>query len=184
MGVYYNLKKSVVRNLVEFSLLNLPDGVGTAFPGSPASKQTFYRTDLGKLYKYNGSWQEIDIDYFFFDLDAHAEEQQLPNQSSIVLKGFSTVADEHIVSAEFMVGVMIFNDTNLKKHDQVLDALFNMFLPTKYIKIWDMTTGFEVGTLVTANGTEVMPMCKANQRPLQMMGVTMISNITVNLVSQ
>lgn len=181
MGIYYNLKKSLVRNLVEFSLINLSDGVGTAFPSNPVSKQTFYRADQGKLYKYNGSWQEIDVDYFFFDLDTHAEEQQIPTNSVVVLKGFSAEADEHVVSITAMVGAMIVNDTNLKKHDQVMDALFTMFLPTKYTKVWDMENGAVIGTLQATNGSEIMPMYKADQRPLQFIGVTLLSDLTLNL---
>lgn len=184
MAIYYNLKKSLIRNLIDFSITQLADGSGTSFPANPVAKQTFYRTDLVTLYRRNTNWDPIDIDTFFFDFDAHADDQVIPDNSFICLKGFSVMVDGHVISVECMVGVMIMNDTNLVKHDQVIDNLFTMLLPTKYLKIWDMSTGDEIGTIQATNGIEVMPMFKANQRPLQFVGASFLSNITVNLVSQ
>lgn len=35
---------------------------GTSFPGSPANGQTFFRTDTGKLYLYDGTnWLQIGL---------------------------------------------------------------------------------------------------------------------------
>ena len=37
-------------------------GSGTSFPGSPANGQTFFRTDTGKLYIFDGTdWRQIIV---------------------------------------------------------------------------------------------------------------------------
>ena len=37
-------------------------GSGTAFPGTPANGQTFFRTDTGKLYIYDGTdWRQVIV---------------------------------------------------------------------------------------------------------------------------
>ena len=37
-------------------------GSGTSFPGSPANGQTFFRTDSGKLYIYDGTnWRQVIV---------------------------------------------------------------------------------------------------------------------------
>lgn len=184
MSLYKTLKKSFVRNIVDIALKTLPNGSGGAFPGSPTAGLIFYRTDEDKLYRYTTVWTEIDIDYFFFDMDTHATEQSLPDHSYVAQRGFSLEVDEHLVRMDAFVGVSILNDVNLTQHDNVLDAIFDSFLPTAKLPVYHQTTGLKIGEFTVLNGTEVLPMAKADQRPLQFVGVALTTDLTVNLVPQ
>lgn len=184
MGLYYNIKKSMLREIVSLSLQYLPDTVGTSFPASPNTGHTAYRTDLEKLFYFSVTWQELPLDYFFFDLDSHAEEQEIPDNSLLTIKGFTISLDEHIISVDCLIGVMIKDDTNLVKHDEVLDKLFTRFLPTKEVELFDMTSGEKVGIATSLGNLEVSPMFKSNLRPLQFLTVSFLTDLTADWTVQ
>lgn len=185
MGIYYNMKKSLIRAIVELSINSLAGGIGTSFPPSAGANSTFYRSDQGKLYQFkNSAWVEIDIDYFFVDLDLHATEQNLPSNNLLVSRGCGLRVDEHFVTFDVSIGVMMLNDTNLVEHDLTMDKVVDFFLPTKTFPIYNMDNGTVIGKFQVLNDIEILPMIKADQRPIQFLGVTLASNITANLVSQ
>ena len=60
---------------------------GTSFPTSPVEKQLFYRTDLHKLYIYNGTgWVDTTLGT---DFTAHASRHQYGGADVISLAGLS-----------------------------------------------------------------------------------------------
>lgn len=189
MGVYLDLKKSIQRELVRFSLTNLTDyQMEDEFPGDVELGLTCYRTDLDKLYQYQENvtelgrqWVEVPYDFFFLDFDDHAQIQELPNHHLIGTKAISTSVEEHFVFVSLLIGVAMFNDTNFSKHDVVLDALFTRFLPTKQIPVYNQMTGNQQGTFICQDGLEVMGIAKADQRPVQFVSIDLATDRTVSL---
>lgn len=190
MGVYLDVKKSLQRDLVTFSLTHLTDYQATSDPVADADSlgKFLYRTDLDKLFQVQQGvtqlgyeWVEIDYDSLFFDFDSHAQAQSLPEKHIVGTKAISASVSEHVVEMGLLIGVSIYNDTNFKRHDQVLDALLTRYLPTKQIQIYRFEDGIPSGNLQILDGTEVMPMAKADQRPLQFLAVSLLSNRTLDL---
>lgn len=191
MGVYLNLKKSIQRDLVTFSLTNLTDyQSNSTFPAPVTTDigKTIYRSDLDELFQLQQNqtelglqWVGINYDFFFIDFDDNAQIQELPNNHLVGTKAIGVTVDEHFVEMGLLVGLSIFGDTNFKKHDVVLDAMFTRYLPTKKIPVYNQAGGALTGSFIVQNGCEVMPMAKADQRPVQFMSINLSTDCTVDL---
>lgn len=191
MGVFLDVKKSVQRNLIAFSLTHLSDyQSNTANPAPVVGDlgKTCYRSDLDKLFQLQQDqtelglqWVEVNYDFFFLDFDDHSQVQELPANHLIGTKAISVRVDEHFVFMDLMLVVSMFADTNFKKHDVVMDALFSAYLPTKSLPVYNQSTGSQSGSFLVGNGTEVLPMVKADQRPIQFLSVSLNTDRTVNL---
>lgn len=193
MGVFLDLKKSIQRDLIAFSLTNLSDFQSVNLAGMPTPSttdagKTCYRSDEDKLYQLqadatenNKGWVEVGYDFFFVDFDDHAQIQELPNHHLVGTKAISVNVDEHMVEMGLLLVVSAFGDSNFQKHDVVVDALFSRYLPTKSINIYRSSDGAASGHFMVKNGTEVMPMAKADQRPVQFISVALATDRTVSL---
>lgn len=191
MGLYLDLKKSIQRDLIQFSLLYLTDSQSnSAFP-DPTSVdvgKTCYRSDLDKLYalkqdvtELGKQWVEVEYDYFFLDFDAHAQVQELPNHHLIGTKGITIRSDEHFVEVDLLLVLSIFGDTNFVVHDIAMDHLFQRYLPTQKIPVYAQSNGQHSGDFIVKNGTEIMGIVKADQRPIQFVSIALNTDRTVSL---
>lgn len=190
MGVYLDIKKSLQRDLVTFSLTNLTDFQQGTMPAVEALDLgvTLYRTDEDKLYQLQSGvtelgkeWVAAPYDFFFVDFDAHSQIQELPQHHLVGTKAIGATTDEHFVEGMALIGVAMFNDVNFNKHDIVIDKLFSRYLPTKSVPVFQQSDGARNGALIIQNGTEVMPIAKADQRPLQFLSLLFSTDRTVNL---
>lgn len=185
MSHYQDMKLSFDRFVVDFGNKYLADGSGTSFPTSSLTlSMTFYRTDQDKLYQLTGIgpsvWTQLDQDYFFVPFDYHSIETGYPDRHLIGTKDFSVYVDDKIFECHALVGIGLKNDPAGLKHISIMDTLFSLLLPTKHIDIYVTSSGTKSGSFVIPTGTEVLPMAKADQRPIQFIGVTLLTDRTVS----
>jgi hypothetical protein len=189
MGVYLDLKKSIQRDLVKFSLTNMTDYQSASeFPAGAQLGQTLYRSDLDKLYRWEANvtelgqqWVEVAYDFFFLDFDDHAQIQELPDHHVVGTKSISVSLEEHLPYVSLLIGVSMMNDTNFVQHDRLVDLLFTRYLPTKKIPVYNQSNGSEQGSFICMDGLEVMGIAKADQRPVQFLSLDLATDRTVSL---
>lgn len=186
MSNLLNFQKSLCRYLIDFSCREMSKGIGASFPTDYSIGDIFFRSDQVKLYQLtmddpSDVWTELPIDYFYIDFDAHAQIHEYPEHDIIGLRAFQIVIDEHIFYVSGMFGVGIFNDTNLQRHYRILDKLYAELLPTRRLPVYDMNSGLMIGEFIILDGTELMPMFKADNRPIQFIGFSFSSDLTASL---
>lgn len=193
MGVYLDVKKSLQRDLIEFSTMYLTNYQGNALPSLDSAEegQTAYHIGQDQMYvvqadqtELGKQWVPIPPDYFFLDFDGHSQTQELPTHHLVGTKAIGLIVDEHFVETSFLAVVTMFNDSNFVAHDKIVDALFMRYLPTKKVKLYTTSNGQHNGDLIITNGTEIMPMAKADQRPIQFISVAANTDRTVSLYQQ
>jgi hypothetical protein len=184
MGAYLDIRASLERFCVSFSHQNFATPT-TSFPTSFLSVgMIVYRTDQDKLYRLESltpQWVEIDYDYFLFDFDAHAEETNFPATDFIGIRDISMVTEDKnfIVSCAF--GVSIAKDSNLQRHNKIIDKLFEKLYPNKSIPVYDISNNNGAATsnfLKVMDGSEVLPVARADARVIQFIGAFLGTGLT------
>lgn len=188
MGAYLDLRDSLQRFLIDFSMKNMSDGKGTVFPTTSLKlNQTFYRTDQDKLYRLNvvnpASWVQEMADYFLFDFDAHATELQYPEHDIIGVRAYGLHTLDKQIEVSGMIGISIFLDSKLKKHHVVLDKLLSVLFPSMMIPVQNYTdnSGTKYDDMKIMNGTEVLPVVNTDMRVFQFIGITAGTGVTVKI---
>jgi hypothetical protein len=105
----------------------------------------------------------------FVDWEAHANINELPTRDLIGTTAVSFSEEEPDVFAGSMtIGVSTYaNDQNLFRLRNIVGEVFRQLRPGEKIPFYDHETLMQKGWLYVVNGTTVLPMTKADVRPLQ-----------------
>lgn len=117
------------------------------------------------------------------NFDAASDENSLPKADCIGPMALSFELDDHLVSGTVQIGFSTWDDTNLFRLVEQIDALLELLKPTCRIKLYDSTntTDEDQGFLVIENGTRVMPVVQGELRPIQFIAVRFSSTKTFGL---
>lgn len=169
--IYRQIKVSINRFLIDWAKENLVVGQGSALPGSAQTGEYFWRTSNSKLYRFGGEWIEVALDDPLYDFDAHADTNPFPGHDFVGQRSLTLMLEPPTVSGGVLIGVSAHIDDKLQKHDVLMDRLAEALQPRSMIPLVDMSTGIATGKyLVVLGGMEVMPMAKADNRPIQFIG--------------
>lgn len=116
----------------------------------------------------------------FINFDAAGDENSLPKQDIVGPLSLSFELDEHILNGTVQLGYSTWDDTNLFRLVERVDAMLELLKPTSKIPVYDSTNMVEEpkGFLVIENGTRVMPVIKGNTRPIQFIALKFSSTET------
>lgn len=115
------------------------------------------------------------------NFDAHADESTIPANDVIGMSGLAFRVQEHMIHTTVMFGLSTVEDTNLFRLTAQMDALFELLLPTKRIRVYDADSGADVGWMVVEDGTSVMPVSGSTTRPLQYVLVSLSTSLSFHL---
>ena len=119
----------------------------------------------------------------FLNFDSSSDENLLPKSDLIGPLALSFELDDHLLSGSVQIGYSSFDDTNLFRLVDRVDALLERLKPTSKIPVYDSTnmTSEVLGYLVVENGTRVMPVITGKTRPIQFIAVRFSSTQTFRL---
>ncbi|WP_419902483.1 hypothetical protein [Kiloniella sp.] len=108
------------------------------------------------------------------DFDAHADIQRLPTDEDLIGPlEFSMVMDEKLIEVTTNIAISTVEDTNITRLRALTNSLFQKLTPGQRIPLVDPTNRAPIGTLVTMNGTAILPISRTSTRPLQLISVQM-----------
>jgi hypothetical protein len=110
---------------------------------------------------------ETAIEYI--DWEAHANTLELPDTDLIGTTAITFTEDEpHVFGGSFTIGISSFaSDKNLFRLRNYVGSTFGRMRPESKIPLYDQEACVQLGWLHVVDGTTVMPMTKADTRPLQ-----------------
>lgn len=183
MGAYRNFKMSLNIFLMEMVKQHVAES-GTALPTTAKDGRFFYRTSNAQLYLYQaGKWTAVPLDKPLFDFDAAADENaQFPNHDYVGLWGVTIAQRAQFYDVSCMIGLGIYTDSILHRHDEVVDQLFDTLHVLSRIPVYDAQTGnLTEYTLQVVDDVAILPMSKSNERPLQFLSVNFVTDHTGQL---
>lgn len=121
-----------------------------------------------------------DVLIDFIDWEAHANIHELPDKDLIGLTAVTlTEEDPEMFSGSFTVGISTFaNDKNLFRLRNYVGKAFSEMRPLKRVPLYDAENCLQLGWLHIVDGTTVMPMTKADARPLQFIQCGFVFDVT------
>lgn len=117
--------------------------------------------------------QPDDREITSIDLDAVADEVNLPETDFIGVQNFSLVSvnDRNpLPLTSAMIVVATQNDTNNMLLNERLNVVWDLLQPNRLFPLFDVDTGEKVGDLKVMGTTRLMPIARANSFGLQ--GIT------------
>lgn len=118
----------------------------------------------------------VSSDLGFINLDAHAEIHEWPSTDLIGLQGFAVQTDDRMYEIDAALFVMTLNDANLFRHYRLLDRLFKALKPEQKLKLYSADTALAKSWMVVLDGTSILPVGRAETRPLQPVRFTLAVN--------
>lgn len=115
------------------------------------------------------------------NFDAHGDESTFPPTDLVGMSALSLGVDDSLVDVSLLIGLSTLGDTNLMRMVDLLDEMFELLLPTKRLLVFDKHSGDAAGWMVVQNGTKVMPITGSEARPLQFIGVNLLSGTNFKL---
>lgn len=105
----------------------------------------------------------------YVDWEAHANMHELPEGDLVGSTAITFTEEEpELFSGSFAIGVSTqTNDTNLFRLRKYVGEIFSKLRPGMKVALFDRETMAQLGWLYVVNGTMVMPMTRADARPLQ-----------------
>ncbi|BCJ91781.1 hypothetical protein IZ6_25160 [Terrihabitans soli] len=113
----------------------------------------------------------------FYDWDAHAETQELPNSDLLGPHGLAFVESENVIEVTFAIAVSTYGDENLFRLRDGLNMAFEKMRPTKTVEYYDAATTSLLNKMVIASGTMLAPVGRATIRPWQFVQATALLEI-------
>lgn len=112
-------------------------------------------------------YPEVEID--FIDWEAHANIHELPERDLIGLTAVTfNESEPETFQGSFTLGISTYkNDKNLFRLRNYVGTAFSRMRGTCKIPLYDTENSMQLGWLYIADGTTVMPMTRADVRPLQ-----------------
>ncbi len=119
----------------------------------------------------------------FVNFDASGDENSLPKSDILGPLALSFELDEHLLDGTVQIGYSTWDDTNLFRLVERVDALLDYLKPTAKLPVYDSQnmTSTPKGYLVVENGTRVMPVIKGDTRPIQFIALKFSSTVTFQL---
>lgn len=110
-----------------------------------------------------------DVPIEFIDWEAHANIMELPETDLIGLTAITlTEESPHMFQGSFTLGVSSFaTDKNLFRLRSYVGKGFSAMRPECKIPFYDEAAASQIGWLYVVDGTTILPMTKADARPLQ-----------------
>lgn len=105
----------------------------------------------------------------FIDWEAHANIHELPNADLIGTTALTFTEDEpDMFSGSFTIGVSTYaDDKNLFRLRNLVGEVFRRLRPKSKVALYDHETLEQRGWLYITDGTTILPMTRADVRPLQ-----------------
>ncbi|MBD9544260.1 hypothetical protein IB276_32975 [Ensifer sp. ENS04] len=121
-----------------------------------------------------------DVPIEFVDWEAHANIHELPDQDLIGLTAVTLTEEEvEMFSGSFTIGISSFaSDKNLFRLRNYVGEAFARMRPLSKIPFYDAEACQQRGWLIITDGTTVMPMTKADARPLQFVQCAFVFDAT------
>lgn len=112
----------------------------------------------------------------YIDWEAHANIYELPDVDLIGTTAITFTEDEpEVFSGSFTIGVSTYaSDKNLFRLRNYVGEVFRRLRPGSKVPFYDRETLEQRGWLYIVDGTVVMPMTKADVRPLQFVQCQMV----------
>jgi hypothetical protein len=108
-----------------------------------------------------------DVSIEFIDWEAHANILELPDSDLVGITAV-TFSEDEAISGSFTVGISTFaSDKNLFRLRNYVGKAFSCMVRGSKIPIYDQEACVQIGWAHIIDGTTVMPMTKADTRPLQ-----------------
>jgi hypothetical protein len=116
----------------------------------------------------------------YIDWEAHANILELPDTDLIGTTAVTFTEDEpDLFTGSFSIGVSSYaSDKNLFRLRNYVGEVFRHLRPGDKIPYYDRETLVQRGWLYITNGTSVLPMTKADVRPLQFVQVNFAFDAT------
>lgn len=184
MAAWKNFKVSLNRFLMELVKDHMADrGATLPAPAAAVPGRFFWNTTTSKLYLFEGNkWNIVAIDKPLFDFDAQGDNPTYPAHDYIGLWSVTTTQRGTMFDVSCMIGIGIFHDRALDRHDTVIDQVQNALQPMASIPLYNAANGALTGERLTViDGVSVLPMSKSDERPLQFLGVTFVTDHTSDL---
>lgn len=113
----------------------------------------------------------------YYSWDAHAENTTLPEHDLIGARGISYDEDGTLLSIALAIGVSTFQDENLFRLQQVIDAITETYPVGDGFPLLDATTSAELSWLLVKS-VAVAPVSPSVTRPLQFVLIELASGQT------
>ncbi|WCD44155.1 hypothetical protein Lumi_016 [Xylophilus phage Lumi] len=107
----------------------------------------------------------------FINLDAYANDDNLPKGDLMGFAGLSIEASQQAVDITFMIGFIVENDENLFRLRKNIGVLFKKLMPEQRIGIMDAEDKTFLGQMNVFDGTRIMPVAGKAGRPYQLIRV-------------
>lgn len=108
----------------------------------------------------------------YFDWDAHAQADAMPEGDLIGPAGCGMSHEEPGIHVVFSIGISTSNDQNLFRLRAAMSQLYGIFKPQTSIPIYDTDTNEIVSFMVVRTPVAIMPTTKAQIRSVQFFNAT------------
>ncbi|MGH6957628.1 MAG: hypothetical protein ACREEW_13265 [Caulobacteraceae bacterium] len=108
----------------------------------------------------------------YFDWDAHAQADELPEGDLIGPAGCGMTHEESGIHVVFGIGVATGGDPNLFRMRALMSKLYGLFKPQTSIPILDADTGDVLSWMVIRTPVSILPAAKAQIRSVQFFNAT------------
>lgn len=102
-----------------------------------------------------------------YDFDAHATVSELPNADIIGPMEIEVENDEGMLTVMGMIGISLREDLNLFRLRPLVAKLFRDLSPNNTFGLYDAETSKKYGIMKILNGTQVLPVVRSKNRPIQ-----------------
>lgn len=110
------------------------------------------------------------------DFDAHATLAELPNYDLIGPMELEVESDEGMLTVMGMIGISLCEDLNLFKTRPLVAKLFRTLSPNSTFNLYNAEDGQGYGIMKIMNGTQVLPVVRTKQRPVQFVAFAAVTD--------
>ena len=111
-----------------------------------------------------------------FKWDAANDATSLPETDLIGPFKMIVTNEDGLLTVAAQIVVCTLNDPNLFRLDEIINQVFNHFAPNKRLPLVDARTGAPLGILVVSDETTVLPVERANSRPIKSVAIEIRSD--------
>lgn len=109
----------------------------------------------------------LSTDLAYLNLDEHAAVNEFPSNDVVGLWSFAVDEDPVSFTIHAAVGISTINDPGLFRHYELAARFFERLRGERKIEYVDADDGRIISWIVLVNGTNLMPMSRAEIRPIQ-----------------
>lgn len=132
-----------------------------------------YKNIISSLLKFITDFQAANLPAStFFNWDAHAQADLMPEGDLIGPAGCGMAHEERGIHVVFSFGVSTSNDINLFRMVDVMSQLYGALKPQTTLPVYDTDTQEVVSWMVVRTPVSLMPATKAQIRSVQFINAT------------